>query len=122
MTIVAVTYRYIDDVAARDRVLPEHRAYLRELADRGVLLVAGPYGPGEPRGALLLFRATKAQVNTVIANDPFTTNGVIATAEIITWEPVIGPLVPAIQGLIPDPSPYPVTRSAPPVLSERKLP
>ena len=97
MTIVAVTYRYTDDVAARDRVLPEHRTYLRGLADRGVLLVSGPYGPGEPRGALLLFRGTKAEVNTVIANDPFTTNGVIATAEIITWEPVIGPLVRAIQ-------------------------
>jgi uncharacterized protein YciI len=97
MTVVAVTYHYTDDVAARDRILPEHRAYLRRLADQGVLLVSGPYGPGEPRGALLLFRADKAQVNTLIANDPFTTNGVIATNEITTWEPVIGPLVPAIQ-------------------------
>ena len=33
----------------------------------------------------------------MIANDPFTTNGVIATTEITTWEPVIGPLLPAIQ-------------------------
>lgn len=97
MTVVAVTYRYTDDVAARDRVLPKHREYLRGLAEEGVLLVSGPYGPGEPRGALLLFRADKARVETVIANDPFRTSGVIATTEIATWEPVIGPLLAAMQ-------------------------
>jgi uncharacterized protein YciI len=97
MTIVAVTYRYTDDVAARDRLLPEHRDYLRGLADQGLLLVAGPYGPDEPRGALLLFRADKAQVNALIEKDPFTTSGVIAKTEIAAWEPVIGPLVAAIR-------------------------
>ena len=97
MTIVAVTYRYTDDVAARDRVLPEHRDYLRGLADQGLLLVAGPYGPDEPRGALLLFSADKAKVNALIDNDPFTTSGVIAKTEITVWEPVIGPLVAAIR-------------------------
>ena len=35
MSVVAVTYRYTDDVATRDRVLPEHRRYLRGLADAG---------------------------------------------------------------------------------------
>jgi hypothetical protein len=62
MTIVAVTYRYTDDVAARDRVLPEDRDYSGRPADQGLLLVSGLYGPNEPRGALLLFRAEKAQV------------------------------------------------------------
>ena len=97
MTVVAVTYRYTDDVAARDRVLPEHREYLRGLADQGVLLLSGPYGPGEPRGALLLFRADKARVATLLANDPFRTSGVLATTEVTEWEPVIGPLLPAMQ-------------------------
>ena len=97
MTIIAVTYRYTDDVAARDRVLPEHRDFLRELADQGLLLVSGPYGPDEPRGALLLFRAEKAQVNALIENDPFKANGVIATTEIAAWEPVIGPVVAALR-------------------------
>jgi uncharacterized protein len=97
MTIVAVTYRYTDDVATRDRVLPEHRDYLRGLAEQGLLLVAGPYGPDEPRGALLLFRADKAQVDALIEKDPFTASGVIATTEIAAWEPLIGPRVAAIQ-------------------------
>jgi uncharacterized protein len=97
MTIIAVTYRYTDNAAARDRVLPEHRDYLRGLADQGLLLVSGPYGPDEPRGALLLFRAEKARVNELLDKDPFKTNGVIATTEIAAWEPVIGPVVAALR-------------------------
>ena len=57
MTIFAVTYRYSDDVATRDALRTEHRDYLRGLADRGLLLVSGPFGADEAPGALLLFRA-----------------------------------------------------------------
>ena len=53
--------------------------------------MSGPYGPAEPRGALLLFRAEKAQVTGLLEKDPFRANGVIATTEIAAWEPVIGP-------------------------------
>lgn len=97
MTIVAVTYRYTDDVAARDRNLPRHREYLDALAREGLLVVAGPYAPGERRGALLLFRASKAQVSELIENDPFSASGVIATTDIAVWEPVIGPAVTALH-------------------------
>jgi uncharacterized protein YciI len=93
MTIYAVTYRYSDDVATRDRVRPEHREYLRGLADQGLLLLSGPFGPDEPAGGLLLFRAAdKAEVSALIEKDPFTTNGVISSSETLEWEPVIGPL------------------------------
>jgi uncharacterized protein len=93
MTIYAVTYRYSDDVAKRDRVRPEHREYLRGLADRGLLLLSGPHGPSEPPGALLLFRAAdKAEVSSLIEKDPFTINEVITATETVEWEPVIGPL------------------------------
>jgi uncharacterized protein len=93
MTIYAVTYRYTDDVATRDRVRPEHREYLRGLADQGLLLLSGPFGPNEAPGALLIFRAAdKAEVNALIEKDPFSTSGVIAGSETREWEPVIGPL------------------------------
>jgi uncharacterized protein YciI len=96
MTIFAVTYRYSDDVATRDALRTEHRDYLRGLADQGLLLVSGPFGPDEPAGALLLFRADdKAHVDELIDKDPFTTSGVIAEATTAEWEPVIGPLLPA---------------------------
>lgn len=97
MAIYAVTYRYTDDVAARDRVRPEHREYLRGLADQGLLLLSGPFGADGPAGALLLFRgADEAEVGAHVEKDPFTTNGVIAESAIREWEPVIGPLRSAL--------------------------
>jgi uncharacterized protein len=93
MTIYAVTYRYSDDVATRDRVRPEHREYLRGLADQGLLLLSGPFAPDEPAGGLLIFRAAdKAEVAALIEKDPFTPSGVIVSAETVEWDPVIGPL------------------------------
>jgi uncharacterized protein YciI len=93
MTIYAVTYRYSDDATTRDRVRPEHREYLRGLADRGLLLLSGPFGPDEPAGALLIFRAAdKAEVSALVEKDPFTISEVITSVEVEEWEPVIGPL------------------------------
>ena len=92
MTIFAVTYRYSDDVATRDALRTEHRDYLRGLADRGLLLVSGPFGADEAPGALLLFRADdKAHVDALVEKDPFTPSGVIAQTDTTEWEPVIGP-------------------------------
>jgi uncharacterized protein YciI len=97
MTIFAVTYRYSEDVATRDALRTEHRDYLRGLADQGLLLVSGPFGPDEPAGALLLFRTDdKAHVHSLIDKDPFTNSGVIADTTTAEWEPVIGPLLPAL--------------------------
>ena len=99
MTIFAVTYRYSDDVATRDALRTEHRDYLRGLADQGLLLVSGPFGPDEAPGALLLFRADdKAHVDALVEKDPFTPSGVIAQTDTTEWEPVIGPLLPVLTG------------------------
>jgi uncharacterized protein len=97
MPIYAVTYRYSDDVATRDRVRPEHREYLRGLADRGLNLLSGPFGPDEPAGGLLIFRAAnKAEVTALIEKDPFTIHRVISSREIAEWNPATGPLVSSI--------------------------
>ena len=99
MTIFAVTYRYSDDVATRDALRTEHRDYLRGLADRGLLLVSGPFGADEAPSALLLFRADdKAHVDALVEKDPFTPSGVIAQTDTTEWEPVIGPLLPVLTG------------------------
>ena len=98
MTIFAVTYRYTDDVATRDNQRTQHRDYLRGLAVQGRLLVSGPYGPNDDAGALLLFSAeSRSQVEALIRDDPFTVHGVIAETGTAEWEPVIGPLLPAIR-------------------------
>ena len=59
--------------------------------------MSGPFGPDEPAGALLLFRADdKAHVDALVDKDPFTASGVIADAATAEWEPVIGPLLRAL--------------------------
>jgi uncharacterized protein YciI len=78
-------------------VRTEHRDYLRGLADEGLLLVSGPFGPDEPAGALLLFRTDdKTRVDELVDQDPFTTSGVNAEITTAEWEPIIGPLLPAL--------------------------
>ena len=67
-----------------------HRAYLRGLKEKGVLVAAGPM---QPRfGGLVLLRVgdddTKA-LDGVRDNDPFCQSGV-AQYELIGWNPVIG--------------------------------
>jgi hypothetical protein len=97
MPIFAVTYRYSDDIATRDALRTEHRDYLRGLADQGLLLVSGPFGPNGPAGALLLFRTDdRGHVNALVEKDPFTPSGVIADVTIAEWEPVIGTLLQAL--------------------------
>ncbi|MCI2416628.1 YciI family protein [Saccharopolyspora sp. K220] len=93
MTVFAVTYRYTDDPAARDEFRPEHRDYLRGLADRGIVAVSGPYGADEQAGALLVFKASsKDEVFALVEKDPFKIRGLIAEVAVTEWEPVIGPL------------------------------
>ena len=56
MSIYAVTYDYSDDAALRDEHRASHREYLAGLAEEGIVLVSGPWGPDEAPGALLIFR------------------------------------------------------------------
>ena len=68
-----------------------HRAYLRELKGRGILIASGPF---EPRfgGALLLRvpdEGADAALNAVRDGDPFVQQGV-AQYELLGWAPIIG--------------------------------
>lgn len=95
----AVLYTYTDDAALRDATRPAHRDYLRGLADDGALLVAGAWAPAEEPGALLVFRAgDKAAVQVFVDDDPFTTAGVVARADIREWAPPLGPLATPLNG------------------------
>ncbi|WP_024288469.1 YciI family protein [Cellulomonas sp. KRMCY2] len=90
MTIYAVQYTYDDRTAAREEVRPEHRAYLRELAERGTLLGSGPFTDGEP-GALLILTAHDAEaIDGLLAGDPFAREGLIARTVVRPWDIVIG--------------------------------
>jgi hypothetical protein len=99
MPVYAVTYHYPDDsVDARAAVRPAHREFLRGLAERGTLLVSGPYAAEEAPGALLLFRAgTKDEVHATVAEDPFSTEGLVTAYEVVEWEPVTGSLAAGFE-------------------------
>lgn len=68
---------------------PAHREYLREQVAQGKLLMAGPFA--DESGGLIIFEAEDdAEVGEIMANDPFTTEGVFATTEIRPWTLVAG--------------------------------
>ncbi len=77
------------------KVVDGHRAYLRELRDRGLLLASGPLDPRN--GGALLLRvpddSVQASLNAIRDQDPFTMAG-LAQYELMPWLPTIG-----IEGL-----------------------
>jgi uncharacterized protein YciI len=77
--------RPLDEVLT---VLDEHRAYLRALRERGLLLASGPMQPRHG-GALLLRVPDAAALDLVRDDDPFTRTG-MAQYELIPWAPKIG--------------------------------
>ena len=67
-----------------------HRAYLRGLKDKGLLIASGPMNPRF--GGLVLFRVPDDDakvLDTIRDGDPFFQSGV-AQYEMIGWAPVIG--------------------------------
>jgi uncharacterized protein YciI len=74
-----------------EKVLAEHRAYLKGLQDQGLLLASGPLDPRS--GGALLLRvpddSADAALDRIRDEDPFTRAGV-AQYELMPWNPVFG--------------------------------
>jgi uncharacterized protein YciI len=87
--IALIRYRRsLDEVLT---VLDRHRAYLRDLKARGVLLASGPFDP-RAGGALLLRIPdddAQAALDRVRDDDPFVQTG-MAQYELLPWAPTIG--------------------------------
>ncbi|MEV0848342.1 YciI family protein [Streptomyces sp. NPDC049954] len=98
MAVFAVFYTYTDNSAGRDETRPAHRAYLTELAEKGVNLVSGPLAGGPQDGALLLLRAASAEeARAHTEQDPFRLEGLVAEVRVEEWKPVNGPLAGAFD-------------------------
>ncbi|HKU09799.1 MAG TPA: YciI family protein [Sinomonas sp.] len=93
MTVFAVEYRYDASTASRrDEVRPDHRGWLATVAEKGQLLVSGPYEDGT--GALLLIKADDANsLHSLLAEDPFAVEGLLAETNAVAWTPVSGSLL-----------------------------
>jgi uncharacterized protein YciI len=74
-----------------EKVLAEHRAYLKGLQDQGLLLASGPLDPRS--GGALLLRvpddSADAALDRIRDEDPFTRAG-LAQYELMPWNPVFG--------------------------------
>jgi len=91
MPTFAVHYAYDDRSAERDALRPEHRAYLDQLAARGVALAFARYDDDGAPGALLVFQAPDAvAVEHLLAEDPFVIAGLVVSHDVRHW-PAIGP-------------------------------
>ncbi|WP_028478614.1 YciI family protein [Nocardia sp. CNY236] len=90
MPIFAVHYEYsAATVPGRDAHRPAHRTWLAGLLTSGTLLTSGPYPDGS--GALLLFRsASPAELQGLLARDPFAREGLIDDVRVVEWVPVLG--------------------------------
>lgn len=68
-----------------------HRAYLKQLKEKGLLLASGPFHP-RSGGALLLRvpdEGANATLDQIREGDPFTQQG-LAQYELLPWTPVLG--------------------------------
>ncbi len=70
------------------QTVDRHRAYLRELLAQGKLLASGPFVP-RWGGALLLRVADEAELQKLLAADPFAQEGLVEHT-IYNWAPNIG--------------------------------
>lgn len=86
MTNYMVEYTYTDDAVKRDEHRPEHRAYLESLVPTEQMLAYGRFGEDGPAGALLLVAAASAaEVERLLAADPFVKNGIVAAHRVREW-------------------------------------
>lgn len=96
MAYYAVIYSYSDDTARQDEVRPEHRAWLRGLAEQGTVVASGPLLETSPATALLVFRADdEQQLRELLNQDPFQREKLVAQSDVAQWNPVIGILAEA---------------------------
>lgn len=80
--------RPLEEIA---KVTDEHRAYLRTLKEKGMLIASGPFDPRN--GGALLLRVDEAgmwsQLDAIRDADPFVKAGLVQY-EMLPWNPVIG--------------------------------
>lgn len=88
MALYTATLTYTEDKDKIQEVRPTHRQYLQSLVDSGKLHESGPFT--DDSGALIIYVAdTEAEARELLANDPFSTSGVITEASVKEWKIVM---------------------------------
>lgn len=89
MATYMVQLVYGDNETRRMEIRPAHREYCKALADRGILLAAGPFT--DDSGAMLIYSAADTQeLQEILDGDPYTEAEVVAETTVREWKPVTG--------------------------------
>jgi uncharacterized protein YciI len=72
----------------------EHAAFMDELAEQGLVVLAGPLGDGTPEHrVLLVFEADgESTIHACLDADPWTPMGVLETVSVERWNVLLGDL------------------------------
>lgn len=92
MGLYMIEYRYDHALESLLHTFrPAHRQFLRDLHTRGILLSSGWLREGHTSGAMIILRAdSAAEVEEILAADPFHLQGFITCRRICQWHPTIG--------------------------------
>jgi uncharacterized protein len=93
MFVLELTF---DDDPRRLAARPAHRQRLSELHAAGQLVMAGPWQ--DDSGALLVFRADRAGMDTILAADPYYTTPGVTVSGLRHWQPLFGDAPPPDLG------------------------
>jgi uncharacterized protein YciI len=84
---VETTYGEDRDKLADSR--PRHRAYLQALVEQGKVAAAGPW-VDDSAGFAIYQVADRAELDELLAADPYTVDGVAAARTVNEWKLVLG--------------------------------
>ena len=85
-----------------NRHVGAHVDYLRTLVGSGALKASGPLKGTALRSGFLIFSAdSRAEVEALVARDPFATEGLIASLSVTEWDPLFGAFAAQSSGSLP---------------------
>ncbi|MGX7823902.1 YciI family protein [Actinokineospora sp. 24-640] len=93
MSWFTVDTTYAEDRALLDAVRPAHREWLAGYVEAGRVLGGGPWADGSG-GFVVMAAADRAELDEILAADPYTTEGVAAGRVVREWKIVMGPWAP----------------------------
>jgi uncharacterized protein YciI len=89
MAWFTVETTYVEDRDKLEASRPKHRAYLKELVEEGRVAAAGPWAD-DSAGFAIYQVADRAELDRLLAADPYTTGGVAAARTVNEWKLVLG--------------------------------
>ena len=89
MAWFTVETTYISDQGKLADSRPRHRVYLRALVEQGKVGAAGPW-VDDSAGFVIYQLADRAELDQLLAEDPYTIDGVAASRTINEWKLVLG--------------------------------